>query len=96
MPTDKPHATPQPADDTEQRRHSLLERLLAYAAVGIMVVAVIAYLITLIVGMAAGSSALEGSLWPIVTWIAFYGLPAGFVLLVVLLVINFSRRGRAR
>lgn len=83
MPTD---ATP---------KFSLIERLLAYAAIAIIAVAVLSYLTTLIVGLAGGREALAAGLWPLVAWIAFYGLPAGFVLLIVLLAISFTRRGRA-
>lgn len=81
---------------TEAPKYSALERVLAYAAISIIVVAVASYLTTLIVGLAGGRHLLAAGLWPVVTWIAFYGLPIGFVLLVALLVINFSRRGSRR
>lgn len=96
MPTDKRADRSAAAEPEKTTKHSLFERLLAYASIAIIVVAVAAYLTTLIVAMVAGRTALEDSLWPIVTWIAFYGLPIGFVLLMVLLGINFTRRGRAR
>ncbi len=81
---------------SEQQKSSVLERVLAYAAVGIMVIAVISYLTTLVVAMAAGREALAHGLWEVVTFISYVGLPVGFVLLMVLLGINFSRRGREK
>lgn len=77
-------------------KFSLIERVLAYASISIIAVAVVSYLTTLIVGLAGGRHLLAAGLWPVVTWIAFYGLPIGFVLLVVLLGISFSRRGSRR
>lgn len=79
----------------ESPKFTLLERLLAYGAAAIIALAVGAYLTTLIVALAAGREALVSGLWPLVTWIAFFGLPIGFVLLIALLIINFTRRGRA-
>lgn len=78
----------------ETPKFSVFERVLAYAASAIIIVAVLSYLTTLIVGLSAGHEALVDGLWPFVTWVAFYGLPIGFVLLMVLLGVNFTRRGR--
>lgn len=74
-------------------KFSVIERVLAYASISIIAIAVISYLATLIVGLAGGRRLLADGLWPFVTWIAFYGLPFGFVLLIVLLGISFARRG---
>lgn len=81
---------------TDEKKYSIVERVLAYAAFSIMAVAVLAYLTTLIVAMVAGREALAANLWPTVVWISYVGLPTGFVLLMVLLGINFSRRGSQR
>ena len=91
-------SSPQPQKEpaAETPKVSVLERLLAYSAIIIIVIAVVAFLTTLVVAMVAGRTALENSLWPLVTWLAFYGLPIGFVLLVTLLIINFSRRGNRK
>jgi len=77
-------------------KFSIFERVLAYVAIAVMAVAVISYLTTLIVGMVAGREALAGSLWPIVVGISYVGLPIGFVLLVILLVISYRKRGARR
>ena len=76
--------------------NSVLEKVLAYASVSMIVVAVVSYLTTLIVAMVAGREALVGGIWQFVTFIAYVGLPVGFLLLIALLVINFSRRGREK
>jgi len=76
----------------ESNKYSVVERVLAYASFSIMAIAVLAYLTTLIVAMVAGREALAANLWPAVVWISYVGLPVGFVLLMVLLGINFSRR----
>ena len=81
---------------TDSSKYPLVERLLAYSSLAIIAVAVAAYLTTLMVAMIGGRDALAGSMWPVVVWISYVGLPIGFVLLVVLLVLNFSRRGSRR
>ena len=78
------------------RKNSVLEKALAYTSVTIIAVAVASYLTTLVVAMVAGSEALAGGLWQFVTVIAYIGLPVGFLLLIALLVINFTRRGREK
>lgn len=76
----------------ESPKFSIFERTLAYLAVAIMLLAVVMYITTLIVGIVAGREALADSLWPIVAGISYVGLPVGFVLLVVLLIINYTKR----
>lgn len=85
-----------PTEAEDAPKFSLFERVLAYIAAALMVLAVAAYLTTLIVGMVAGREALAGSLWPLVVGISYIGLPIGFVLLVVLLAISYRRRGSRR
>lgn len=79
---------------SETKSHSRLERVLAYASVTIIVVAVLSYLTTLFVAMAAGREVLAEGLWQIVVFMSYVGLPVGFVLLMVLLGLNFRRRGK--
>lgn len=81
---------------SEQPKSPVLERVLAYSSVAIMVIAVLSYLTTLIVAMAAGREVLAQGLWQFVVFVSYVGLPVGFVLLMVLLGINFSRRGREK
>lgn len=81
---------------SEQQQSSVLEKILAYTSVSIIVIAVGAYLTTLVVAMAAGREVLADGLWQVVTFISYIGLPIGFVLLITLLIMNFSRRGREK
>lgn len=77
---------------TEQKQYSVVERILAYVAVSIMVIAVASFLTVLIVALVAGREVLANGLWQLVSFIAYFGLPTGFVLLMILLVINFRKR----
>lgn len=79
-----------------QQKNSVLEKALAYTSVSIIVVAVASFITTLIVAMVAGRGDTLSQLWKIVAAIAYIGLPVGFLLLIALLVINFTRRGREK
>lgn len=72
----------------------MLERILAYAAVSIIVIAVASFITTLIVAMVAGREVLAQGMWQVVTFISYVGLPVGFLLVITLLIMNFRRRGR--
>lgn len=80
----------------ESTSYSFFEKLLAFVAIGMIILAVAAYLTTLIVALVAGSSALEENLWPIVTWIGYFGLPIGFIFLIALLITSYVRKGKRR
>lgn len=80
---------------TDAPKFSVLERVLAYVAATIIVVAVASYLTTLVVGLVAGREILAEGLWQWVTAVSFYGAPAGLLIVMVLLGITFTRRGRA-
>lgn len=73
---------------------SRLERILAYATLTIVVIAVLAFLATLIVGLTSDREILAGGLWPAVVWVSYVGLPIGFLLLTVLLGLSMRRRGK--
>ncbi|GEM_PF-2516670 len=70
---------------------SIFERILAYATITIISVALLSFFATLIVGLANRHAAAEG-LWPFVYGISLIGLPIGFVLLIVLLIVSQARR----
>ncbi|MFF8817135.1 MULTISPECIES: hypothetical protein [Leucobacter] len=72
---------------------SLFERILAYATVSIIVVALGSFFATLIVGMSNRQAVAEG-FWPVVYGISLFALPIGFALLVVLLIVAQRRRSR--
>ncbi|MEJ6488323.1 hypothetical protein PQI23_01120 [Leucobacter sp. USCH14] len=76
---------------TEPSTPSILERILAYASLTIIAVALLSFFATLIVGMNDRFALAEG-LWPIVYGISMIGLPIGFVLLIALLILSQRRR----
>jgi uncharacterized membrane protein len=72
------------------------ERSLAYMVASIIVLSLAAF-IALIVGTGAGltGSDFAQGIWPTVVVLPLIGLPIGFVLIIVLLVVSAVRRGRA-
>jgi len=75
----------------ESSSPSLLERLLAYASLSIIGVALLSFFATLIVGLNDREAMAEGLL-SIVYGISLIALPVGFVLLVLLLIVSGRRR----
>jgi uncharacterized membrane protein len=73
-----------------------VERVLAYMVASIIVLSLAAF-IALIVGTAVGLERddFAQGIWPTVTILPLIGLPIGFVLIIVLLVVSAVRRGRA-
>lgn len=79
----------------ESSSPSRLERALAYAAVTTIALAVLAFFITLIIGLTQnGREMLATGAWPLVVWTSYVGLPIGFVLIVILLIVNNRRRAK--
>lgn len=76
---------------TEPSTPSILERILAYASLSIIALALLSFFATLIVGLNNRFALAEG-LWPIVYGISMIGLPVGFVLLIALLILTQRRR----
>lgn len=70
---------------------SLAERILAYASLTIIGVALLSFFATLIIGMIDRHAVAEGFL-NVVYGISLIGLPIGFALLIVLLVVSQRRR----
>lgn len=78
---------------TQPSPPSILERILAYSSLTIIAAALLSFFVTLIVGLNDRQAMAEG-LWPVVYGISLIGLPVGFVLLILLLVVNQIRRRR--
>jgi TRAP-type C4-dicarboxylate transport system permease small subunit len=73
-----------------------VDRILAFTALGLAALSVICFF-TIIIGSAVGmtqESFGEGA-WPLVAGIPLWGLPIAFVMIIVLLVSSFVRKGRA-
>lgn len=71
-----------------------MERLLAYASLSIIAIALLSFFATLIVGL-ADRQAVANGFWPVVYGISLWGLPLGFVLLIALLIVTQRRRRAA-
>lgn len=65
------------------------DRFLAYGASFLIVLSILAHLSTLIAAALTNRFVLTEFFWPVVVWIAYIGLPLGFLMLVILL---FSTR----
>lgn len=78
---------------SEPNSPTLLERILAFASLSIIAIALLSFFVTLIVGM-NDREAMANGLWPIVYGISLVGLPIGFVLLIILLILSQIRRRR--
>ncbi|MEO7121592.1 MAG: multidrug ABC transporter ATPase [Lacisediminihabitans sp.] len=71
------------------------ERVLAYMIVGIVGVSIVAFF-AMIIGTFAGMTAPDFAqgVWPTVAYAPLVGLPIGFILIFVLLILGIRRRGR--
>lgn len=75
---------------------SVFQRILAYTAVTLIIVAVLSYIATLIAGMFVERQVLAEGFWPFLVGLSYIGLPVGFVFLMLLLAITFAKRGKER
>ncbi|HCS61424.1 MAG TPA: multidrug ABC transporter ATPase [Microbacterium sp.] len=73
-----------------------VDRILAFTALTLAALSVISFF-AIIIGSAAGMDqhAFGSGVWPIVAAIPMWGLPIAFVMIIVLLVMSFIRKGRA-
>ena len=83
---------------TNQTPHAArrLERILAYMVAGVVGLSILAFL-AVILGTWAGAGADNGfgqGVWPAVLALPLFGLPLGFVLIIVLMVMSGMRRAR--
>ncbi len=72
---------------------STTERVLAAMIVGVVALSVVAFF-AIIIGSWQGmdSEAFSAGLWPAITMTPLFGLPLGFVLIIILLVLSTRRR----
>lgn len=79
----------------EEFETSRLERILAYSAVTIILFGVLSFFATLIAALVGVSrETLATAFWPVVTWVGYVGIPAGFLLVLVLILVTRRRRLR--
>jgi uncharacterized membrane protein len=71
------------------------ERIMAYMIAGIVGLSIVAF-VAVIVGTYVGMNANDfaSGIWPMVLNLPLFGLPVGFVLIIVLLILSMRRRGR--
>ncbi|MFC6357049.1 multidrug ABC transporter ATPase [Luethyella okanaganae] len=79
--------TPDPGNRTE--------RVLAYMVAGVVGLSIVAF-IAIIAATASGMQQADfgQGLWPLVTVFPLIGLPVGFLLIIVLMILSGIRRGR--
>ena len=86
-------STRQPAPEPEIRR---IDRFLTFGALTLAALSVICFFV-IIIATAVGMKQADFThgAWPVVGVFPFWGLPIAFVMIVVLLIMSFARRGRA-
>jgi len=73
-----------------------VERVLAFMVAGIIVLSLASFIALIAAtGAGLGRDDFAQGVWPAVTILPLIGLPTGFVLIIVLLVVSAVRRGRA-
>lgn len=75
---------------------SRIERILAFMVAGVVGLSILAFL-GIIFGTMAGAGTNDGfssGIWPVVFTLPYYGLPAGFLAIVALMVLTGVRRSR--
>ena len=82
-----------PEPDVPVRR---VDRILAFTALGLAAASIVCFF-AIIIGTATGMQQEDfgSGVWPVVAAIPYWGLPAAFVMIIVLLATSFIRKGRA-
>ncbi|WP_312170442.1 multidrug ABC transporter ATPase [Microbacterium sp.] len=82
-----------PKPDVPVRR---VDRILAFTALGLAAASILCFF-AIIIGTAVGMQQQDfgSGVWPIVAAVPYWGLPAAFVMIIVLLSMSFVRKGRA-
>ena len=73
-----------------------VDRILAFTALGLAAASIVCFF-AIIIGTAVGMHKEDfgSGVWPFVAAIPYWGLPVAFVLIMLLLVMSFIRKGRA-
>ncbi|WP_440710004.1 hypothetical protein [Herbiconiux sp. YIM B11900] len=79
--------------DADSPSSGRIERALAFMIAATLGLSVLAFL-ALIVGTAVGVRDFGEGVWPVIIFLPLIGLPIGFVLMLVLLILNMRRRLR--
>lgn len=86
-------STQSPEPEVPVRR---VDRILAFSALAIAAASIICFF-AIIIGTAVGMDQKDfgAGAWPFIAAIPYWGLPAAFVMIIVLLSMSFYRKGRA-
>ncbi|MFJ4222611.1 multidrug ABC transporter ATPase [Microbacterium sp. NPDC089695] len=86
-------STQSPEPEVPVRR---IDTVLAFTALGIGAASIICFF-AIIIGTAVGMQQEDFGVgvWPIVAAIPYWGLPVAFIMIIVLLIMSFIRKGRA-
>ncbi|SEB53137.1 hypothetical protein [Microbacterium hydrocarbonoxydans] len=86
-------STKSPEPEIPVRR---VDRILAFSALGLAAASILCFF-AIIIGTAVGMEQKDfgGGAWPLVAAIPYWGLPVAFLMIIVLLVMSFIRKGRA-
>jgi FtsH-binding integral membrane protein len=82
--------SPTPRDDTPVRR---IDRILAFMSLGLLALAIVCFF-AILIGRAVGADTGSG-VWPAASLTTYIAPIVAFILIFVLLVMSFVRRGRA-
>lgn len=86
-------STRSPSEDVPVQR---IDRILAFMSLGIALLSVLCFF-AIMIATASGvrHADFATGVWPVVSAIPMFGLPVAFILILILLVTSFVRRGRA-
>jgi TRAP-type C4-dicarboxylate transport system permease small subunit len=77
--------------DVENTPPSRVQRSLTFMIAAVIGLSVLAF-VALLIGMATQTLDYDNQLWQVVFFVPYFGLPIGFVLIFVLLIISIRRR----
>ncbi|MCB1298244.1 MAG: hypothetical protein KDB08_04595 [Microthrixaceae bacterium] len=86
-------STPTP---TNEPQPGPIDRLLSYVALGLVAVSIISMFVVLIARWLNPATDFDAFGWQFAANIPVFGLPIAFVLIIILLILNFVRKSRAR
>ncbi|MFC4223820.1 hypothetical protein [Lysinibacter cavernae] len=79
----------------KQGTPSRVERVLVYMVAGIIGVSILSFIAVLVASFSGvGREAFAAGMWPVIVAITYVGLPVGFILIVVLMILGIIRRKR--
>ena len=73
-----------------------VDRFLAFTALGIAAASVLCFFAILIgAGVGMDEETFGQAPWPLIAAVPYWGLPVAFLMIITLLIMSFTRKGRA-